>query len=170
MHPKTRSWLAQALQDHEGRLLRYAQSLMGDLDRARDVVQDTFLKLAHQQPKQIDGYLTPWLFRVCRNLIIDLQRKEQRMMNQTLDAPSSEQLFSPKASPHDQLEMNDKVAQVMRHLTQLPGNQQEVIRLKFQEELSYKEIAEITQLTESNIGFLIHTGIRRIRKKMEVSS
>ena len=45
----------------------------------------------------------------------------------------------------------------------LPPNQREVIRLKFQNDLSYREIAEVTQLTETNVGFLLHTGLKKLR-------
>jgi RNA polymerase sigma-70 factor (ECF subfamily) len=45
----------------------------------------------------------------------------------------------------------------------LSPNQREVIRLKFQSDLSYKEIAEITQLSVTNVGFLLHTGLKKLR-------
>ena len=51
----------------------------------------------------------------------------------------------------------------MNTLEQLPDNQREVIRLKFQQELSYKEISEATGLAVGNVGFLLHTGLKRLR-------
>jgi RNA polymerase sigma-70 factor (ECF subfamily) len=48
----------------------------------------------------------------------------------------------------------------------LPDNQQEVIRLKVQNGLSYREISEVTGLSVSNVGFLLHKGIKTIREKM----
>jgi RNA polymerase sigma-70 factor (ECF subfamily) len=51
-------------------------------------------------------------------------------------------------------------------LGDLPANQQEAIRLKFQHELSYKQIAEVTQLSVSNVGFLIHTGLKTLRQRL----
>ena len=50
---------------------------------------------------------------------------------------------------------------------ELPDNQQEVIRLKFQNDLSYREISEITGLSVSNVGFLLHVGIKRLREIMK---
>ena len=47
----------------------------------------------------------------------------------------------------------------------LPPNQQEVIRLKFQQGFSYKEISRITQLSVTNVGFLIHTAVTRLRRE-----
>ena len=58
------------------------------------------------------------------------------------------------------------MSQVLRVLETLPKNQREVIYLKFQCDLSYKEISEITKLSISNIGFLIHTAIQSVRKQI----
>ena len=50
--------------------------LTGDLERARDVVQETFLRLAVQQPSSVDGHLAEWLYRVCRQRALDVCRKD----------------------------------------------------------------------------------------------
>src|SRR5262249_10130748 len=75
---------------------------------------------------------------------------------------------SPAAhSPSDAAEQRDTASAVLRMLETLPENQQEVVRLKFQDGLSYKEIAAITGLSVSNVGFLIHTAIRTLRTRLE---
>ena len=71
-------------------------------------------------------------------------------------------------SPDDAAEQKDSMARVLQQLDRLPENQQDVIRLKFQNELSYREIAEITGLTVSNVGFLLHVGLKRLRELMQV--
>ena len=69
-----REWVLAALDQFEGRLTRYAQRLLGDLDRARDVVQFVFLRLCDQSPEEIDDRLAQWLYTVCRNQAMDLLR------------------------------------------------------------------------------------------------
>ena len=64
------------------------------------------------------------------------------------------------------LEHKEAMNEVLRVLETLPKNQREVIYLKFQCDLSYKEISEITKLSVSNVGFLIHSAVRAIRKQM----
>ena len=54
---------------------------------------------------------------------------------------------------------------MLRLLDELPDNQQEVIRLKFQNGMSYKEIQDVTNLSISNIGYLIHVGIKTMRRQ-----
>jgi RNA polymerase sigma-70 factor (ECF subfamily) len=64
------------------------------------------------------------------------------------------------------LEHEEQLSDILKILSTLPANQQEVIRLKFQADLSYVEISRITNLTVSNIGFLIHTGLKTIRERV----
>ena len=60
-------------------------------------------------------------------------------------------------------DLDERVKQVTNCLDKLSANQREVIRLKFQQGMSYKEISEVTGLTSGNVGFLIHTGLKRMR-------
>ena len=66
----------------------------------------------------------------------------------------------------DVAEQRDSAQMVVRLVEDLPHNQREVIRLKFQDGLSYREISRITELSVSNVGYLIHTAIRRLRNEM----
>src|SRR5215207_1945237 len=72
-------WVRGVLDEYEGPLLRYARSITGDLDRARDVVQDTFIKLCNQPLDRVDDHVAEWLFRVCRNRALDVRRKDDRL-------------------------------------------------------------------------------------------
>ena len=68
--------------------------------------------------------------------------------------------------PGASIEREETMSQVLRLMNSLPKNQREVLRLKFQGDLSYKEISEITRLSVTNVGFLIHTALRAIRKQV----
>jgi len=72
-------WLRSAIERFEGPLTRYAASLTGDVEGARDVVQDTFVRLCGQTPEQLNGCLAAWLFTVCRHRALNVRRKESRM-------------------------------------------------------------------------------------------
>ncbi len=69
-------------------------------------------------------------------------------------------------SPPELAESRESSGAVLRLLSSLSANQQEVIRLRFQSGLSYREISAITDLSVSNVGFLIHTAIKTIREKL----
>ena len=66
--------------------------------------------------------------------------------------------------PDEQADFDERLASVMKLLNRLSDKQREVILLKFQQGLSYQEIQKVTGLTSGNIGFLIHTGLKRIRE------
>ena len=84
----------------------------------------------------------------------------------TLDDEQVERIHDKTDDPAAEAERSEQHGEVLRFLDRLPENQREVIRLKFQGEMSYKEIAEVTDLSVSNIGFLIHAGIKRLRGLM----
>jgi RNA polymerase sigma-70 factor (ECF subfamily) len=127
-------------------------------------VQDTFLRLCRERPEQLNSHLTEWLFTVCRNRALDVRRKESRTRALTDIDLSSRPSNDP--SPAVAAEQRETTGDVLRALDELPANQQEVIRLKFQNELSYREISRITHLSVSNVGFLIHTGIKTLRQRV----
>lgn len=144
-------------------LTRYAARLLGDNERARDVVQDTFMRYFAQPPAQLEGHAVEWLFTVCRHRAMDILRKESRMT--PLTGGASERIASGEPGPGETLEKAETQERVLTLVNQLPANQQEVVRLKFQNGFSYKEIARITELSVSNVGFLIHTAVARLRRE-----
>ena len=68
--------------------------------------------------------------------------------------------------PEESAEQRDSHAQVLGLMQRLPENQREVVRLKFQNGLSYKEIASVTELSVSNVGFLLHTALNTLRAQV----
>ena len=70
------------------------------------------------------------------------------------------------ASPEESAEQRDSHGQIMGMMQKLPENQREVVRLKFQNGLSYKEIASVTDLSISNVGFLLHAALKTLRAQV----
>ena len=149
---------------YEGPLLQYAVRFTGTLDAARDVVQDTFLRL-WQRPPDSDDHSAQWLFTVCRNRAIDIARKERRM--KPFDNEFAESRPDTDLSPADAAARGEAISHASSAVAELPANQQEVIRLKFQNGFSYKEIAGITGLSVTNVGYLIHTGVKTLRSEFQ---
>lgn len=169
---ESRRLVREAVDTYEVDLTRFAMSLVRDLDRARDAVQDTFLKLYQQDPEDIRPKLKWWLFMVCRNRVLDIIKKEKRMIPvddesfRTIgsDAPAPDEIA---AEAERQERVGDEIRRMLGFLGELPDNQRDVLRLKFQSGLRYREIAEALGLSTGNVGFLIHTGLRRLRALME---
>jgi len=160
---ETTGMLERTFAEQRAPLTRYAARLLGDPDRARDVVQDAFVKLMAQPAGTVDGHVVEWLFTVCRNGALDVLRKEGRMRR--FDQGELERAPAAEARPGRTLEAAETHASVRRLIDRLPPNQQEVVRLKFQNGFSYQEIAGITSLSVTNVGFLIHTAVTRLRRE-----
>ena len=154
-------FLERIFAEQQAPLTRYATKLLSDADLARDVVQDTFIKLMAQQVAAVEGHEIEWLFRVCRNRAFDVLRKEGRMKR--FEEGEVERVVAKVPRPGKALETEETQTAVLDLIGHLPPNQQEVIRLKFQNGFSYKEISRITSLSVSNVGFLIHTAVARLR-------
>ena len=113
-------------------LLQYAARILGDRDRARDVVQETFVE---------------WK----RMTYLDEEILEK--------APGQEPM------PNESMERAEAAGFLLRIVATLPTRQQEVLQLKFQNDLSYQEISEITQLSISHVGVLLHTALKTLRER-----
>ena len=149
-------WIVEVLKLHESSLIRYASWILGDVECAREIVQETFLRLCKEDQTSVSGHLAPWLFTVCRNLAFDARKKESRM------TPLGDVEISVPAG----LDEKQTVSEILEIIETLPRNQREVLYLKFQCDLSYREISSITNLSVSNVGFLIHTAVRSVRKQI----
>lgn len=158
------TWAREAVARFEGPLLLYARRLLDNEESARDVVQETFLRLWGQPRAKVDGHLAEWLFTVCRNRALDVLRKEHRMSRLSDDQAGRQP--SPTPGPFDLAEQRDLGARALELLETLPPNQREVIRLKFQNGFSYREISRISGHSVSNVGYLIHVGIKTLRGQL----
>jgi RNA polymerase sigma-70 factor (ECF subfamily) len=141
---------------YEDALLRYATWVLRDAEVAREVVQETFLRLCREDRSKINDHTPQWLFTVCRNLAFDTRKREARMTP----------LGDTEIGVESKLEQREAVGEIFRLVETLPKNQREVVYLKFQCDLSYKEISEITKLSVGNVGLLLHTALKEIRKRV----
>ena len=160
-------WVRAVVARYERPLVSYAAHLAGDVERARDVVQETFVRLCDASRQQVEPRLPQWLFTVSRNLALDARRKERRMRLASQNEPN--RLLPselPAPDPADAAARGDSVSAVLKCLADLTPPQQEAIRLKFQHGLSYRQIAEVLDVTETNVGFLIHTGLKTVRQRL----
>ena len=164
MAPPDQEWIEGVLEHYQEGLVRYARSLVGELALAQDVVQDVFLRLLRQDRRLLEGHLTQWLFVVCRNRALDYRRKEREMGKQEQEVLAS--LAGGEREPGAELERAESATALGRRLAGLPPRQREVVRLKFQEEMTYRDIAAVTGMTVNNVGVTLHAAMRRLRDGM----
>jgi RNA polymerase sigma factor (sigma-70 family) len=144
-------------------LLQFASRITGDRERARDIVQETFLKYQRNGASSAHPEPATWLFTVCRNAALNVCRKEKRLLFLEDAMIASRQSEEPL--PDERLEQKEAAGFLLKIVATLPPRQQEVIQLKFQNDLSYQQIAEITKSTVNNVGVLIHTALKTLRQR-----
>jgi RNA polymerase sigma-70 factor (ECF subfamily) len=159
--------MEEILRRYERPLLQFASRILGDPERARDVVQETFVKFQSNGTREQPEPAT-WLFTVCRNGALNVCRKERRLV--FLEDPMLDAAGTNSPMPFDRLERDEATGFLMRIVATLPARQQEVLQLKFQNDLSYQQIAEIVQTNANNVGVLIHTALKTLRQKYSAAS
>jgi RNA polymerase sigma-70 factor (ECF subfamily) len=152
-------WIRGALDRFERPLTLYATRLLGDAHRARDVVQDAFLRLCRERRSKVEGRLPAWLYAVARNRAIDERRHERVAATTALPADGT----AKGEDPSSRAETRDAAGRALAALDALPAAQQEAIRLKLQHGLSYEDIAQVMAITRNHVAVLVHRGLATLR-------
>jgi len=148
----------------EAPLLAYALRLTGGREVAEDVVQEAFMKLH----AQFESVQTPrrWLYRTVHNLALNQRRQEAKIVALYPDADDEsapeDHPPDPAPLPDEQIIRLEGIGLVRICLAALEPRTRELIRLKFDEELSYQEISTRTGLSVGNVGYLLHHALKTI--------
>ncbi|HWX20627.1 MAG TPA: RNA polymerase sigma factor [Candidatus Binatia bacterium] len=163
--PETIEELFAAL---ESPLLSYALRLAGDRTLAEDLVQEAFMRLH----AQFDEVREPrrWLYRTVHNLALNQRRQAGKIVSLDLpaaneDAPRAE-TADPQPLPDEQIARLEGIGLVRLSLETLDDRSRELVRLKFNENLSYKEISARTGLTMGHVGYLLHHALKAIGEEL----
>jgi len=151
--------IADALEQFEKPLVSFAKQITGDLDSARDAVQETFLRLSRQNLERLQPRLAPWLYSVCRNCALDFRRKAGRYIDAV-----GEEFPSTDACPARQAIADEDKKKLAALVAGLPERQRELLQLKFEGDLSYKEMGEVMKMSVSHIGVQLHEAVQTLRK------
>ena len=161
-------WVGEVVRKYERPLLRYAASITGDAERARDVVQEAFIALYEADDAALFTRLSPWLYTVVRNRALNVRKKEARMS--PLLTGQAELLENGAAHPGETAVNNEThrlLAEALRHL---PENQREACRLKFQGGLTYREISQTMNVSLGKVSNLIAQALDSIRLELRAKT
>jgi len=154
--------ITEALDRYERVLVSYAKEITGDLESARDAVQETFLRLSRQDVVALEPRLRPWLFLVCRNCALDHRRKVVRFRAEPIE---NDEWLSEEPSPPMHAIAAEDAGRLRELVAALPRQQRELIKLKFEAGLSYKEMAEALRTSVSTVGVQLHDAIKTLRRQ-----
>ena len=152
----------------ESPLLGYALRFVGEPGAAEDLVQEAFMKLH----AQFDAVREPrkWLYRTVHNLALNNRRAADKIV--PLEQPSedgsstTQDTADPQPLPDEQIARWEGIGLVRLSVETLDERSRELVRLKFNEGLSYKEIAARTGLSVGNVGYVLHHAIKAIANEL----
>jgi RNA polymerase sigma-70 factor (ECF subfamily) len=155
---------AELMNRHQARLYSYLLNMVGDEEVASDLFQDTFTKLISRLDDTYDeqGKFSGWLMRIAHNNAIDYLRRRRRVvsMNATDEEDEGdyfERLPDKDAlSPFESMEFEESKRLLLKYIGQLPDEQREVLLMRHYQEMSFKEIADATNVS-------INTALGRMR-------
>jgi len=161
---------------HKDRVYRFILSKIKDPELANDYFQDTFMKVIVTLKGgnyNEEGKFLPWVLRIAHNLIIDGFRKNKkvRFLSETRSASEDYSVFS-RLSNDDlnvlQITCKEELeTQVVRYLDELPSAQKEIIYQRLYQDLSFKEIAEMEDISINTALGRMRYALINLRKLMD---
>ncbi len=147
---------------YEGVLLRYAARLTGNASWAEDIVQNTFVKFIRKWGGDIEvsPETAKWLYRVAHNEAVAHLRRETRLSK--LHAEHGGECMAQQGADPSGAAISERAENAAQALSRLSDRERQLVVLKVYEEKSYKEIAEITGLSVGNVGFILHTAMKKL--------
>lgn len=136
-------------------------------DLADDLTQESWLRLSKQDPPITAEKIRGWLYQTARNLIVDTfrQREKTRNHQEILRTSLESRIRELPSDLLNHVESQEENQMVLDSIQELDPLHQEVLRLKFQEDLSYQEIADIIQKPKTTVAWILHDSIVRLREK-----
>ncbi|MBT8036634.1 MAG: sigma-70 family RNA polymerase sigma factor [Verrucomicrobiae bacterium] len=156
-----KSRIEDIFEAEETPLLRYAYGMVMRREVAEEIVQDAFLKL-HKHWKDIDQPRA-WLYRATRNLSLNYLRKYQR------ESLTEDSDMEPTAHdlPDVELGRMEAIGTLRILIEELPTADRELIRLKYDDELSYGRIGEALELSTGNVGYKLHHLLKHLSEALQ---
>lgn len=151
------------------RLLALAGRLLGDAEEARDVAQESFMRIWKQAAQWRSGQarFDTWLHRVALNLCYDRIRRRKEHLHD--DSDDYLELADPAPLPDAQLEADARSEQMAAALAALPDRQREAIVLQYYQELSNIEAAQLMNISVDALESLLSRARRNLRNHLAES-
>jgi RNA polymerase sigma-70 factor (ECF subfamily) len=149
--------------EHEAALLRYAARILNNPFAAQDVVQNVFVKLFKKWEPGMrpSAQLKGWLYRVTHNEAVDHIRRESRR-HRLHEAQAKERKVTCSDGRNCGLSLEERRELVLQQVRALHPREQQVVLLRLEEGLSYREISEVTGRSEGNVGNILHHAVLKL--------
>ncbi|MCR5862711.1 sigma-70 family RNA polymerase sigma factor [Flavobacterium sp. J372] len=155
------SALTILIKRHQSKLYGFIYSKVSDRDISDDIFQDTFIKVIKTLKSNSyneEGKFLPWVMRIAHNIIVDHFRKNKKMpMTRETEEFSIFSIMTDNSLNVEGQIITEQVENdLQRLILELPDDQREVLHMRIYQDLSFKEIADMT-------GVSINTALGRMR-------
>lgn len=155
------SALASLIERHQSKIYGFIYSKINDRDLSDDIFQDTFIKVIKTLKSQSyneEGKFLPWVMRIAHNLVVDHYRKAKKMpyQRETDEYSIFNYMTDNSLNIEGQIISEQVEMDLTKLLDELPQDQKEVLIMRMYQDLSFKEIADLT-------GVSINTALGRMR-------
>ena len=160
---------------HKQRIFNYINSKVIDIDVSNDILQETFIKvfnLVKTGKYNEQGKFLPWVLRISHNLVMDHFRAIKRSKlnyNNNMNQVFSKLYLEDSIKENNIISDNTLSKVLTEMIDQLPKSQKQIVKLRFYENLTFKEIAEINNISINTALGRIRYSINNLRKKMNDS-
>ena len=148
------------------RVYTYLRYRCGDAAEADDLAAQVFerllARLEQYQPQR--GAFEPWLFTIAHNVLIDHARKQRRFWQFWQEQVRQ---TGPGISPEEHVIGKEDTQHLLAAIARLDERSRELVSLKFFAQLSNRQIAEMLQLSESNVGVILYRAVAQMRSVMK---
>jgi len=165
----------QLVERYQYRLVRYLIYFTGRREHVEDLVQETWLRVL-EHGNRYDGHsrFEPWLFAIARHLTIDHSRRRRNLSLDTGSSPDKDLLSEPQAkndpSPFEIAARTEDAHRLSVSLNLLDPIYREALLLRFEEDLSLKEIANIVEAPVTTVSSRIYRGLEMLRSQFKGES
>jgi RNA polymerase sigma-70 factor (ECF subfamily) len=155
----------QLVERHKERIFGYVMGMVRDRDVANDLFQETFFRVIRAMKKERGSYASQgkwlaWTMRIARNAVFDHMRERKKWTdvetNDAQDGSFWDRLPGEPAPADEHVDMRHRIDIMEQCIERLPGEQREVLLLRHETDMTFREIAELTNVS-------INTALGRMR-------
>lgn len=165
--------LDQLIEQHHYRLFRYLLSLTGNREVAEDLFQETWIRVLERGHQYNQKWkFGTWLFTIARNLFLDAMRRKNPAASSNIEELNDASTFADTAasdapSPFDLQSQREESNRVVRALDRLSASYREVLVLRFQEDLSLEEIANVVSAPIPTVKSRLYRGMEALKDQLQ---
>ena len=163
--------LDSLIEQYQHRLLRYLSHLLSDRELARDLCQETWIRVLERGHQYNSRYkFSTWLYTIARNIALDHLRKRRSISLEGLTSEHEDSVFEPRdVQPlaWELLEQREQAERIHTALLGIPAQYREAVVLRFQEELALNEIATVVGAPLGTVKSRLARGLNLLMEQLK---